>query len=177
MLDWIKSFLTHRIQYVLVNGFRSQPTDVKSGVPQGSVLGPLLFLILIGDIDAELGTFFLSSFADDTKVSKGIETTQGSDLLQVDLAKIYQWAERDNQWFNVKKLELLRYGTNIDLKEQTHYVGPDGNRIQEKSSVWDLGVQMNKNGNFSEQIDLSVKKPKTCAVGSYRHLRTALSRL
>ena len=99
------------------------------------MLGPLLFLILIGDIDAELGTFFLSSFADDTRVSKGIGTTQDSDLLQVDLAKIYQWAERDNQWFNVKKLELLRYGTNIDLKEQTHYAGPDGNRIQEKSSI------------------------------------------
>ena len=99
----VDAFLTHRIQYVLVNGFRSQPTDVKSGVPQGSVLGPLLFLILIGDIDAELGTSFLSSFTDDTRVSKGIGSIQDSNLLQADLAKIYQWAERNNQWFNVKK--------------------------------------------------------------------------
>ena len=88
-------------QYLLVNGFRSQPTDVKSGVLQGSMLGPLLFLILIEDIDAELGTSFLSSFADDTRVSKGIGSIQDSNLLQADLAKIYQWAERNNQWFNV----------------------------------------------------------------------------
>ena len=51
---------------MVVNGTKSMPTDVKSGVPQGSVLGPLLFLVLIGDIDREVATVFVSSFADDT---------------------------------------------------------------------------------------------------------------
>ena len=160
MLAWIKSFLTHRTQYVLVNGFCSQPSVVKSGVPQGSVLGPLLFLILIADIDTELGTSFLSSFADDTRLSKGIGSTQDADSLQEDLVKVYQWADKNNQWFNVKKLELLRYGTNSDLKDQTFYVGPDGNRIQEKPTVRDLGVQMSNNGNFTEQIDIVCQKAK-----------------
>ena len=63
---WLQSFLTDRTQTVLVNGARSRSCHVKSGVPQGSVIGPLLFLVLIGDIDANVATSFVSSFADDT---------------------------------------------------------------------------------------------------------------
>ena len=63
---WIHSFLTNRTQSVAVNGCKSKPSEVKSGVPQGSVLGPLLFLILIGDIDKDISSLFVSSFADDT---------------------------------------------------------------------------------------------------------------
>ena len=63
---WIHQFITGRTQSVLVNGCRSKPAKVLSGVPQGSVLGPLLFLVLIGDIDQNIASAFLSSFADDT---------------------------------------------------------------------------------------------------------------
>ena len=66
LLEWIKSFLSSRSQTVLVNGVLSEPAPVTSGVPQGSVIGPLLFLILIGDIDQNVAQSFLSSFADDT---------------------------------------------------------------------------------------------------------------
>ena len=59
---WMHSFLVQRTQVVLVNEGRSIPSQVLSGVPQGSVLGPLLFLILLGDIDQEIATAFLSSF-------------------------------------------------------------------------------------------------------------------
>ena len=55
-----------------MNGILSNPAPVKSGVPQGSVLGPLLFLVLISDIDMDVTSSFLSSFADDTGVSKGV---------------------------------------------------------------------------------------------------------
>ena len=57
---WIYSFLTHRTQQVIVNKSFSKPIEVKSGVPQGSVLGPLIFLILIGDIDKDINEAFLS---------------------------------------------------------------------------------------------------------------------
>ena len=69
---WLHSFLTNRFQSVIVNGTKSAPASVVSGVPQGSVIGPLLFLVLI---DKDIAHSFLSSFADDTRVGKGIYTT------------------------------------------------------------------------------------------------------
>ena len=76
LLDWMKSFLSSRTQMVLVNGILSQPAPVISGVPQGSVIGPLLFLILIGDIDQNIAHAFLTSFADDTRVMREIKGVQ-----------------------------------------------------------------------------------------------------
>ena len=73
---WIYSFLTNRDQVVLVNGARSSPEPVISGVPQGSVIGPLLFLIQISDIDEHIQNSFLSSFADDTRIGKGIKNAK-----------------------------------------------------------------------------------------------------
>ena len=56
---WIHAFLTHQKQAILVNGARSEPTEVKSGVPKGSVLGPLLFLVLIGDINRKVAQAYV----------------------------------------------------------------------------------------------------------------------
>ena len=160
LLKWIESFLTYRSQYVLVNRFLSEPSEVKSGVPQGSVIGPLLFLVLISDIDAELGTSFLSSFADDTRVSRGIESVRDASLLQEDLDAIYKWADLNNMKFNDKKLEVLRYGCNDTLKSLTSYNSPDGTSIAVKSTVRDLGVEMSDSGAFTDQINKICEKAK-----------------
>ena len=85
---WIHTFITGRTQTVLVNGARSNPASVKSGVPQGSVLGPLLFLILIGDIDKDVASAFLSSFADDTRMGHGVNTYEDAELFQNDLKSV-----------------------------------------------------------------------------------------
>ena len=116
---WIHAFLTNRKQAVVVNGTKSMPADVKSGVPQGSVFGPLLFLVLIGDIDREVATAFVSSFADDTRAANGISTNADVCDLQVDLDAIYHWADDNNMEFNNTKFECLRYGCNNDLKACT----------------------------------------------------------
>ena len=97
---WLFSFLTNRTQSVLVEGRKSRPQPVISGVPQGSVLGPLLFLVLIGDIDKNIASSFLSSFADDTRVGKGITSEADIQFLQADLDSIYKWSQENNMMFN-----------------------------------------------------------------------------
>ena len=116
LLEWIESFLDLRYQMVVVNGNLSEPSLVKSGVPQGSVIGPLLFLVLIADIDAKMLNAVVSSFADDTKASKDISSRKDATDLQDDLDRIYQWAVDNNMQFNDLKFELLRLGYCLELK-------------------------------------------------------------
>ena len=150
---WIYSFLTNRKQAVLVNGTRGSLFDVKSGVPQGSVIGPLLFLVLISDIDKETLSTFLSSFADDTRVAKGITSDDDVEALQSDRKTIYKWAQENNMEFNSPKFECLRYGANSDIKERTNYTSSSGDKIEVSEHVKDLGVLMSCTATFREHID------------------------
>ena len=104
-----------------MNGSCFDWAPIQSGVPQGSVIGPLLVLILIGDIDQEVAHSFISSFADDTRIGNGIQTNEDASQLQQDLDKVYQWATRNNMTFNDTKFDLIRYGQNTQLKEATAY--------------------------------------------------------
>ena len=76
---WLVAFLLGKQQTVIVDGCKSLPCPVVSGVPQGSVLGPLLFLVLVGGIGGEVATSFLSSFSDNTQIGRQI---QGSEDVQ-----------------------------------------------------------------------------------------------
>ena len=153
LLQWLKSFLSSRTQMVLVNGVLSDPAPVTSGVPQGSVIGPLLFLILIGDIDQNVATSFLTSFADDTRLMREIKGVQDASALQTDLEAVYQWALDNNASFNNKKFEALRHGNDETLKISTNYTAPDSSIITEKSHLRDLGVTMSSDGTFRQHIN------------------------
>ncbi len=91
-------------QPLVVNSHKSSARVVISGVPQGSVLGPLIFLILIGDIDKDIMHAFLSSFADDTRVGKDIDNDVDVQSLQDDLQSIYQWCKTNNTQLNADKI-------------------------------------------------------------------------
>ena len=134
---WLHSFLTGRQQYVTVNGFRSFLFDVLSGVPQGSVLGPLLFIIFINDIDKEVVSSFLSSFADDTRISKGIKHQTDMRYLQEDLNKVYSWAEQNNMVLNTSKFERLQYGKNEGVL-QNDILTSSGEILLPQENVKDL---------------------------------------
>ena len=116
---WIRSFLTGRQQVVHVEGAFSRTEDVVSGVPQGSVIGALLFLIMIGDIDDAVSSAHVASFADDTRVLAQVNSTNDTLALQSDLNKIYQWSEKNNATFNPEKFECLRYGKDQEIKSST----------------------------------------------------------
>ena len=97
-----------RSQTVIVNETPSSPCNIVSSVPQGTVLGPILFIILLIDINKDI-TCKLSSFADDTRVMKPIFSNLCSHTLQNDLNTIYSWQVENNMMFNEDKFEHLRY--------------------------------------------------------------------
>ena len=116
---WLHAFLTNRKQAVVVNGTMSMPADVKSRIPQWSVLGPLLFLVFIGDIDREVATAFVSSFSDDPRSANGISTNADVCDVRVDIDAIYHWADENNMEFHNTKFECQRYCCNNDMKACT----------------------------------------------------------
>ena len=85
LLDWLRSYLSNRNQTVVVNGNSSYTAEVKSGVPQGTVLGPILFLIYINDLNKCIKHSLVSHFADDTRILKAITCSNDVNLLQEDL--------------------------------------------------------------------------------------------
>ncbi len=155
---WIHSFLTNRTQFVAVKGATSQATEVVSGVPQGSVLGPLLFLVHIADISNSVVHSTVRSFADDTRIQCEITNVNSTVQLQNDLDVIYDWAEENNMSFNDTKFELIRYGKNCDIKNQTSYKTPKRTDIEEKNMIKDLGIVMTDDAVFGTHIGQLVKK-------------------
>ena len=174
MLKWINSFLRGRSQRVCVDGVLSERTMVSSGVPQGSSLGPLLFLIHIHDIDDELSFVTAASFADDTRIMGGIRTDADRAIMQEDLEKIYDWAKNNNMKFNGSKFELILYGElNIDAPLFTQ---PNGLDIQQVETVRDLGVLMDKKLTFKPEISSVCLKSKRQAGWIMRVFKTRAER-
>jgi len=92
ILNWIEQWLKGRAQRVGIRGELSKWLEVLSGVPQGSVLGPLLFLVYINDLDVGISNWILK-FADDTKIFSQIRDDKDRERLQEDLQKLCQWSE------------------------------------------------------------------------------------
>ncbi len=108
--SWTENWLINRRQGVVINGTASNWTSVTNGVPQGSVLGQVLFIIYINDIDVGVNSF-ISKFADDTKTGNSKMTDRDRMCLQEDLRKFPEGSERWEMPFNVNKCHLLRVGT------------------------------------------------------------------
>ena len=151
---WIHNFITDRRQTVSVKRKLSRSEKVKSGVPQGSCLGPILFLIMISDIDNKVTKSMVSSFADDTKVSHIIKLLQDCNDLQDSLNNIYTWSEDNNMNFNDLKFLALRYGSNNDEIRNFTYKTPNDNDIPFECRARDLGVTMSNNLIFRDHIEI-----------------------
>ena len=106
LLKWIEQWLTDRIQRVVVDGEVSNWKSVLSGVPQGSVLGPILFLIYINDLDDSITSNVLK-FADDTKLFRKVNTDGDKQYLQNDLVRLVKWSEKWQMLFNFGKCKCL----------------------------------------------------------------------
>ncbi len=113
--NWIKNWLGNRKQRVIINCIASDWASITSGVPQGFVLGPVLFIIYINDIDVRLNNF-ISKFADDTKIGNSIVDDHNRLNLQENLKKISQWSERWEMPFYVNKYHILQETKNLIMR-------------------------------------------------------------
>ena len=153
LLDWIKSFLTNRQQKVVLNGASSEWSRVYSGVPQGSVLGPLLFNIYVNDIPSVVNSKTLM-FADDTKIFRRIQSQSYFLQFQQDISNLLAWSVKWQLKFNFSKCFIFHLGPD-------HFYGDyylDGVQISPNSIVRDLGVTMDYYLKFHEHTNLTISK-------------------
>ena len=130
----------------MLNGCKSEWNPVSSGVPQGSVLGPLLFIIYINDIDKGLSSR-LFKFADDCKLVKRVCNTADCIALQRDLDIIMGWSAKWGMPFNVNKCGILNAGVN-----NAHFAyRMEDEWLEEKEKERDLGIIVDRDFNFKEQ--------------------------
>ena len=138
VLKWIEAFLRDRTQVVKVNGEESFSAPVLSGIPQGSVLGPLLFVIYINDLpDCISSDSFL--FADDTKIFREITSAEDSDKLQRDLKALEDWSKKWLLQFNADKCHVLTLG-KIENIVHTHRYELYDEQLDHVFEETDLGV-------------------------------------
>ncbi|BHF66871.1 hypothetical protein SprV_0200989400 [Sparganum proliferum] len=137
LLRWIQSLLIGRSQIVHVGDRQSAEVAVESGVPQGSVLGPTLFIIYVNDCVSELNCD-VAMFADDVKLWSVIRTEFDEERLQADLTRLEKWSQDWLLPFNVTKCNVLRVGRTRSLSRRVYHL--NGIPLQEVDAQKDLGV-------------------------------------
>ena len=160
LLTWLHNYLTNRHQTVVIDGQHSYPAKVISGVPQGTVLGPILFIIYLNDLQSCVKHSVISSFADDTRIKKSINRTEDTQLLQSDLDSAITWSEENNMLLHQQKFELIIHTSDPknplhELPFQTEYKQyhtADGSLISPQPTVKDLGITISSDLSWSPHI-------------------------
>ena len=160
ILTWIRNFLINRTQRVTVCGVSSNQANVTSGIPQGSVLGPLLFLIYVNDLP-EVVKSTIKLFADDTKIYRVIKSDRDSAILQNDLLDIMKWSEKWQLPFNLTKCKVMHLGSqNKEFKYNLGERKQNGEQLnlETVTEEKDLGVRFDDKLNFIGHISEVVSK-------------------
>ena len=163
-LELLKSYLTNRKQYVEIEDTKSKMLDISTGVPQGSILGPLLFIIYVNDFALSSEKFKFVMYADDTTLTSTLETFSTNELngnpassINIELNKISEWLKLNRLTLNVQKTKYMLFKTS-KKKVQTLLLQMDNKIIDKVLDFNFLGIHFNEQLNWKSHIDkLSVK--------------------
>ena len=156
LLDWFRNYTTGRKQQVVLDGCMSDKLPVKSGVPQGSILGPLLFLLYINDLEINVNNSKLALFADDTKLYREINDINDSLLLQHDLDRVADWSRSWGLTFNESKcthMSISRKSCTLNCSYHLNHI-----TISKVYVSKDLGILIDNHLKFDQHIQQSVLK-------------------
>ena len=161
LLDWIRDFLSEHMQCVRIGSSLSSYCKVLSGVPQGSVLGPVLFVIFVNDIvDCAAHSVCVKMFADDTKVYTIISDECSSDRLQSSLDYICSWSDHWQLKLSPSKCTVMRMNSSrvnsASFPDVKYNVC--GSSLPSVSTVTDLGVRYDTHLSFRPHINTIVAK-------------------
>lgn len=155
-LPWFESYLKNRSQFVVIGDTKSTNVSPTSGIPQGSILGPLLSLIFINSVPSVFKSANSSLFADDLKLYRKIENEDDCNLLQADINSLKDWCTTRNLHLNVGKCFSL---TTTNKKYKTNFVyNIDGLDLTPLTIKSDLGVIFDDKFSFKHHIDVIIRK-------------------
>lgn len=156
LLQWLKSYLSGRKQRVAVEGEHSEWLPVVSGVPQGSILGPILFILYINDLPRSVMNSKVALFADDAKCARTIKSEDDCILLQEDLTRIITWSKTWKMRFNATKCQVLTVSRKLHKIIFNYDI--EGTHLEHVSSVKDLGITINSSLTWNNHIDTIINK-------------------
>ena len=164
-LELVKSYLTNRKQYVEIEDTKSKMLDISTGVLQGSILGPLLFIIYVNDFALSSEKFKFVMYADDTTLTSTLETFSTNELngntassINIELNKISEWLKLNRLTLNVQKTKYICSLELLRKKVQTMLLQMDNKIIDKVLDFNFLGIHFNEQLNWKSHIDkLSVK--------------------
>src|SRR5664279_972649 len=157
LMIWIEQFLVNRKQRVGVAGCFSEWTLVDSGVPQGSVLGPILFVCFINDMPETMASF-IYLYADDTKIFRQMNGEVDREALQRDLDTLWQWAADWKMKFHMEKCSVMHIGTTNKQNNMSRANGMSRAKLKETSLEKDLGIWFNDRLKPADHIARAVNK-------------------
>ncbi len=179
-LGLTEDYLSHRTQFVELSGQRSMSSSITMGVPQGSVLGPLLFLLFINDLPGSVQKCVLNIYADDTIMSTSTDLKDAPQSLcanlQADLNEVASWTSDNKMVLNESKTKVMlvtgkRLATKLD--DKTMVIKIDDTNLEQVHSFSLLGLTIDSNLNFNDHVDnLCTKLSKR--IGILRKIRSFL---